>query len=334
MFNDDFRAYKSKVSQHISKFPDMTEEATKTVLIMPFLMLLGYDVFDPNEILPEYTCDVATKKGEKIDYAIMRDGDPVILVEAKRAGLKLQKQQQDQLYRYFSTNRCRIAVLTNGITYHFFSDINYPNVMDDDPFLSFNVLEDDEELFLSSLEQFHKENFNIKEILSKAVFLKYVKVVEQTLKQDLINPSDELVKYFLSRPEIKTGARITTQIIEKHRDATAEAMRKVMGVTINSVAPITSADAMITPPEEQIEDVGGVIGFVKQLPGNFDYQSKQERGVNSIYITRNNNTIGRIRVSKKRNAFRFDYTDLFSGKLYFVRAVEDCEQAITNTDYT
>lgn len=330
MFTDDFRAYKSRVSQHISKFPDMTEEATKTVLIMPFLMLLGYDVFDPNEILPEYTCDVATKKGEKIDYAIMRDGDPVILVEAKRAGLKLQKQQQDQLYRYFSTNRCRIAVLTNGITYHFFSDINYPNVMDDDPFLSFNVLEDDEDLFLSSLEQFHKENFNIKEILSKAVFLKYVKVVEQTLKQDLINPSDELVKYFLSRPEIKTGARITTQIIEKHRDATAEAMRKVMGVTVSSVV---SAPADIKPQVEKTEDIGGVIGFVKQLPGGYNCQSKLEHGVNSIYITRNNNMIGRIRVSKRSNTFRYDYTNLISGKIYFVRAVEECEQAIINTDY-
>ena len=330
MFTDDFRAYKTRVSQHISKFPDMTEEATKTVLIMPFLMLLGYDVFDPNEILPEYTCDVATKKGEKIDYAIMRDGDPVILVEAKRAGLKLQKQQQDQLYRYFSTNRCRIAVLTNGITYHFFSDINYPNVMDDDPFLSFNVLEDDEELFLSSLEQFHKENFNIKEILSKAVFLKYVKVVEQTLKQDLINPSDELVKYFLSRPEIKTGARITTQIIEKHRDATAEAMRKVMGVTVSSVV---SAPAAIKPQEEKTEVVGGVIGFVKQLSGGYDCQSKLDHGVNSVYIMRNNSTVGRIRVSKKRNTFRYDYTDLLSGKLYFVRGVEECEQVIINTDY-
>ncbi len=332
MFIDDFRAYKNRISQHISKFPDMTEEATKTVLIMPFLILLGYDVFDPNEILPEYTCDVATKKGEKIDYAIMRDGDPAILVEAKRAGLKLQKQQQDQLYRYFSTNRCRIAVLTNGITYHFFSDINYPNVMDDDPFLSFNVLEDDEDLFLPSLEQFHKENFNIKDILSKAVFLKYVKVVEQTLKQDLINPSDELVKYFLLRPEIKTGTRITTQIIEKHRAATAEAMRKVMGVTVNSAVSAVSA-RIARPAEKQDDDIGGVIGFIKQLPGGFDCQSKSEHGVNTIYISRNNNKIGRIRVSKKHNTFRYDYTNLLSGKLYFVRAVEDCEQAIANTDY-
>lgn len=323
MFTNDFRAYKNRVLQHISKFPDMTEEATKTVLIMPFLVLLGYDVFDPNEILPEYTCDVATKKGEKIDYAIMRDGDPVILIEAKRAGLKLQKQQQDQLYRYFSTNRCRIAVLTNGITYHFFSDINFPNVMDDDPFLSFNVLDDDEELFLPSLEQFHKDNFNIKEILSKAIFLKYVKVVEQTLRQDLMNPSDELVKYFLSRPEIKTGGRITTQIIEKHRAATAEAMQKVMGVTISQ-----SISDAASPVIFETMYSNSVIEFIKQISPETECKEEQHNGVTVVYLIKNGVTFGRIRYSVKRNSTRYDYTESVSGKLTFIHEIEEYKKLI------
>lgn len=91
MFADDFRSYKTRVLQYSDKFSEMTEEATKTALIMPFLVLLGYDVFNPNEVIPEYVCDVAGKKGEKIDYVILHDGEPVILIEAKRAGLKLQK---------------------------------------------------------------------------------------------------------------------------------------------------------------------------------------------------------------------------------------------------
>lgn len=316
MFNDDFHAYKKKISQHVSKLPDMTEEATKTGLIMPFLMLLGYDVFDPNEILPEYTCDVATKKGEKIDYAIMRDGDPAILIEAKRAGMKLQKQQHGQLYRYFSTNRARLAILTNGVTYNFYSDINAPNVMDDEPFLSFNVLEDEEDLFLSSLEQFHKSNFNLKEILSKAVFLKYIKVVEQTLKQDLINPSDEIVKYFLSRPEIKTGGRITTQIIEKHRAATAETMRKVMGITIN--APKGNVEEVAAATESPITS------YFKQLSPEIECDQEEIQGVTTIYIVRNNNKIGRLRVSMKNNIARYDFTDLGTGKLSFIHDVAEC----------
>ncbi len=306
MFIDDFHTYKHRVSQYVPKFSEMTEEATKTALIMPFLVLLGYDVFNPDEILPEYVCDVAGKKGEKIDYAILHDGEPIILVEAKRAGMKLQKQQQGQLFRYFSTSHCRIAVLTNGITYNFYSDINSPNVMDDDPFLSFNVLEDDEELFVSSLEQFCKERFSIKEILSKAVFLKYVKVVEQTLKQDLANPSDELVKYFLSRPEIKTGARITTQMIDKHRSATSEAMRKVMGATISTapvsvVVPIPTENAK---PQRTLAD--DVIDEIRSVNPELKCEYKGNGGIYSIVITDHGNMKGIIRVSKQR-ILKLDY---------------------------
>ena len=74
----------------------MTEEATKNALVMPFFAMLGYDVFDTNEFMPEFVCDFGTKKGEKIDYAILKDGEPVMMIEVKRAGAKLQKQQQAQ----------------------------------------------------------------------------------------------------------------------------------------------------------------------------------------------------------------------------------------------
>lgn len=316
MFKDDFRAFRNKVQQYSDKFDAMTEEATKNAIIMPFLVLLGYDVFDPEEIIPEYTCDVAGKKGEKIDYVILHDGEPTILIETKRAGLKLQKQQQGQLYRYFSTNRCRLAVLTNGITYSFFSDINAPNVMDDEPFLSFNILEDDEELFLSSLEQFHKSVFNVKDILTKAVFLKYLKVVEQTLRQDLINPSDELVKYFLSRPEIKTGNRITAQMIDKHRAATKEAMLKVMGAVI-SVNNAPSEQAQQTSTE--LNDI------ISSLPAGNEYRACDICGVTNIQVVRDGVVIGRLRVSTYHGKLRYDYTELGgSGKLHFLTGADEC----------
>lgn len=261
---------------------------------------------------------VPGKKGEKIDYVVLHEGEPIILIEVKRAGMKLQKQQQGQLYRYFSTNRCRLAVLTNGITYSFFSDINAPNVMDDKPFLSFNILEDDEELFLSSLEQFHKSTFNIKEILSKAVFLKYLKVVEQTLRQDLVNPSDELVKYFLSRPEIKTGNRITSQMIDKYRAATAEAMRNVMGASI-------FVNSQTTPDEPASSDNSQNSDLLKSLPEENEYRQSEICGVTNIQVIKDGMVIGRLRVSNYHGKPRFDYTEIGgSGKLHFIRCVEDC----------
>ena len=212
-FAERFEKYKKRISGMSENFSDMTEEATKAALIMPFFSMLGYDVFDPQEFVPEFICDVGTKKGEKIDYAIMNDGEPIILIEAKRAGMKLQKQQQGQLYRYFSVNRSRIAILTNGLQYNIYSDLNSPNVMDDEPFL------------------------DIASILSEAVYLKFFTVVEKTFRRDIEEPSDELVKYFLTRPEIFNGKRITSHIINKYRSVTAEALRKVMGVTINQSAP-------------------------------------------------------------------------------------------------
>lgn len=326
MFYDDFQTYKFRISKHLDKKSNMTEEATKNALIMPFFVLLGYDVFNPDEIMPEYTCDVATKKGEKIDYAIMQDGDPIILIEAKKAGLKLQKQQQGQLYRYFSTNHARLAILTNGITYNFYSDINAPNIMDDEPFLSFNVLEDDEDTFLTSLEQFHKNNFNLKEILSKAVFLKYIKVVEQTLKQDIISPSDELVKYFLMRPEIRTGNRITAQIIEKHRAATAETMQKVLGITINCNETPVTAEAQSTTRLTEKEN--GIVDCIKQISETLSYIEEFQCGIGIIYILKDGNSIGRIRYSKKHDQLRLDYTNLKSGKVSFAHNASECKDII------
>lgn len=241
-FNEKFQSYKKRVLGFKDNLNDMTEEATKNALVMPFFSMMGYDVFNPSEFIPEFVCDVGTKKGEKIDYAIMHDNEPIMLIEAKRAGMKLQKQQHSQLFRYFSVNRSRIAILTNGIQYNVYSDINSPNMMDDEPFFAFNILEDDESLYLQSLEQFTKENFDIKSILSKAVYLKYAKVVEKTLLKDFESPSDELVKYFLTQPEIKPNHRITSQMIEKYREITAKTIRKMMGITITNRVPETPID--------------------------------------------------------------------------------------------
>ena len=90
-----------------------TEEATKTALIMPFFSMLGYDVFNPQEFVPEFTADVGIKKGEKVDYAILKDGEPVILVECKSITENLDRHDS-QLFRYFGTTTAKFAILTNA----------------------------------------------------------------------------------------------------------------------------------------------------------------------------------------------------------------------------
>src|SRR3989304_10247913 len=124
-----------------------TEEGTKNALVMPFINnVLEYNVFDPAEVMPEFTADVGTKKGEKVDYAVLKDNKPIILFECKCVGADLNKEQASQLYRYFSVTEARFGVLTDGIVYRFYSDLEQPNKMDAKPFFEFNLLAFEEPL--------------------------------------------------------------------------------------------------------------------------------------------------------------------------------------------
>ena len=141
-FVDKLRDISARISEHGLQVE--TEEATKNAFIMPFISALGYDVFNPSEVIPEFTADVGTKKGEKVDYAVTKDGKVILLIECKKISADLQKDHASQLYRYFSTTEARFGVLTNGSDYAFYSDIDESNKMDSKPFFEFNLLDFDD----------------------------------------------------------------------------------------------------------------------------------------------------------------------------------------------
>jgi len=136
-FNERIMAIAERIPQIIDSLE--TEEATKNALIMPFIQALGYDIFNPQEVVPEFVADVGTKKGEKVDYAIKQNGDVIILIECKQANANLNEANTNQLYRYFTTTKARIAILTNGVIYRFYSDLEEPNKMDQKPFLELDM---------------------------------------------------------------------------------------------------------------------------------------------------------------------------------------------------
>ena len=175
-----------------------TEEATKNAFVMPFINALGYNVFDPTEVVPEFTADVGVKRGEKVDYAIMRDGSPIILFECKAARVDLDKEHASQLYRYFSVTDARFGILTNGIIYRVFSDLESPNKMDSRPFLEFSLLEITDDVS-DELKKFAKESFDLESILSTASDLKYTKGIKRLLVEEWTNPSEEFVRLLASR---------------------------------------------------------------------------------------------------------------------------------------
>jgi hypothetical protein len=169
--------FTDKIKSLADRAPDLvshleTEEATKNALVMPFIAALGYDVFNPQEVVPEFTADIGIKKGEKVDYAIKNDGRIAILVEAKKAGANLDEGSHSQLLRYFTVTHARIAVLTNGTEFRFFSDLDEPNKMDGSPFLTLDLLSLREDL-LPELSKLTKESYDLDEMLSRANEVKY-----------------------------------------------------------------------------------------------------------------------------------------------------------------
>lgn len=192
----DFKDLILQISSRIDKVKDnlLTEEATKNALIMPFIQALGYDIFNPLEVLPEMTCDVGTKKGEKIDYAILKDGEPIILIECKQWQQDLNLHG-NQLLRYFNVSKAKFGVLTNGIIYRFYTDLLEPNKMDEKPFLEVNLL-DLKDNQIEELKKFHKSYFDIETILSSANELKYTGELKAAITKEFASPSADFVKYF------------------------------------------------------------------------------------------------------------------------------------------
>lgn len=202
------------LSKRVEQIKDQiqTEEATKMSLIMPLFQALGYDVFNPMEFVPEYVADVGIKKGEKVDYAILTDGEPTILVEAKWCGEPLDKHG-NQLFRYFTTTKAKFGILTNGVEYRFFTDLDEPNKMDEKPFFEFNITQIKEQ-DITELKKFHKANFDVEAVFSAAEDLKYTNQIKLLLKRQLNEPEDIFINYILN--EIYDG-RKTQTIIDKFK---------------------------------------------------------------------------------------------------------------------
>ena len=237
-----FTARIPKLSESIS-----TEEATKTALVMPFLGILGYNVFDPTEVIPEFTADHGTKKGEKVDYAVCLNSQPEILIECKALGSDLNNNQASQLFRYYSVTNARVGVLTNGVKYRFFSDLDSPNKMDDKPFYEVDML-NLRDKDLNELKRFTKEVFDPDDLTSVAISLKYTNEIIQILQDELNSPSDEFVKFFAR--QVYNGP-IKKNVLEKFRFIVKDARTQFINEKINSRLKMAMSD---TKPDEKVAD--------------------------------------------------------------------------------
>ena len=206
-------------------------------------------------------------KSEKVDYALKRNGKPIILVEVKSAGKDLAHEHTAQLQRYFSTKLdVRFGLLTNGRDYMFYADLDRPNVMDDEPFLTVNMV-DFEEPLAAYLSAFSKYSFDLESAKTLALKLKYKSLLRRTLEQEVRSPSDELIRLLIKRirPELKS---VTKRVIAEMTPIVKDEWREVFSGRTTAPIPISSTvkplkTKIVTPRD------------VQQIPVFANYRSQQ-----------------------------------------------------------
>lgn len=243
----------SRIQKQVSFI--QTEEATKNALVLPFLNALGYNVFDPTEVVPEFITDIGTKKGEKVDYAIFRDGKPIILIECKHVGSDLNINHASQLFRYFHVTEARIGVLTNGVTYRLFTDLEQPNKMDERPFMEFDLFNfNDHEV--TEIKKLSKADFSIDEMLAAAHDLKYVRAFKNYLDSQFSRPNEEFVRFVAK--QVYDGV-LTAKMKDQFSALIARTMQQFLNEkmaakfkSVLSEAGTNVAPALNAPPAETV----------------------------------------------------------------------------------
>lgn len=226
----DFKERLMTLAERVGRLKEQvaTEEATKMSFIMPFLNALGYDVYDPTQVTPECICDYGTKKGEKIDYTVNIDGKPIMIIECKHWAQDLEKHKA-QLFRYFQVSPAKFGLLTNGIVYKFFTDLETPNKMDDMPFFEVNILEL-RESHIDKLREFSREKYDVNTILNSATELKYVGALRALISNLATAPTDDYVR-FLAK-QVYEGV-VTAKIVEEFRPMIVRAHNQIVAENVN-----------------------------------------------------------------------------------------------------
>jgi hypothetical protein len=273
--------FKDQVAQLASRVEKMlpqiqTEEATKNALVMPFIQIMGYDVFNPFEVNPEFIADLGIKKGEKVDYAIMKDGDPTILIECKHH-LENLDPHNSQLFRYFHTTKAKFGLLTNGLVYRFYTDLVEKNKMDSTPFFEFKLTEI-KEAELAELKKFHKSYFDVENITNTASELKYLNELKTLLHQEIAEPSDSFITFFTKQiyPKVIT-AKVKEQfapIIKRtFNQLISDAINERLKSALNQEKLKDSAEAAKIEEATVAEPVSGIVTTEEEIEGFFIVKS-------------------------------------------------------------
>lgn len=312
----DFKDQILQLAERIQKQKDSiaTEEATKTAFIMPMIAALGYDVFNPFEVIPELDCDLIKKKGEKIDYAIMKDESPIILIECKHCKQDLNLHDT-QLQKYFVASKARFGVLTNGIEYRFYTDLEKINIMDEKPFLIVDMLELSD-ADIEQLKKFHKSYYSEEDVLSTANELKYTTEIKSILNNEFSSPTPEFVRFFAR--QAYTSGQITSKVIDMFTPLVKKSISSIINDIISDRLNTAIKNGEQTSDPLQMSDNTSINTSTEnteeKLPDGVVYMDK-ESGIVTTQEELDAYNIVRSILRKSVDVARITYRDY---KSYFV----------------
>jgi len=266
---------RDKLKKINDKNQNLDEEQTKAIFISPFLRALGYQTDDPDLVMVQYRADPHDIKGGKVDYALLREGDPVIYVEAKPLHDTLENPKYiNQIRRYFSGfKKVHFVILTNGNQYQFFTDLREPNRLDRKPFRVFNLSEVNKDLekYLSLLSP---QSFNSEKAKHLAVQWARSEQVYTYLKQQFDTPSEKFVSL------------LSKLIFSSSKLEIKEDVKKALRDVDLSLADSESEDLSIIGPDPSEEKNPFAIEFAKrQKIEYFRFQNEKIIGnISDMYV--------------------------------------------------
>lgn len=292
-----------------------SEEATKNSLILPFLQTMGFDVFNPLEVRPEFDASFGEAKNARIDYAVFKDDAPIIFIEAKPVSDSL-KGHYAQLRAYFNTTpTVRIAIITNGVNYRFYTDLAEPHLMDNNPFFEIDIscLSDED---INVLANFRRDEFDIQKILTFAETLTYTNNITLHLENIFREPTDDFIYYILNidKTSFKVSA-ITTTVIERFRPIVKKSISQALvnlvqkglasPASIEVAAVTDSADTkrqIVTTGDElkAFEMIKAILAEAGKEAGQIQY--KDTTAYFSIFIKNPSNWIARINLDSAKKS--------------------------------
>ena len=208
----------------------ISEQQTIISYVLPFLRYLGYDTSDQNQFRAEYSVKIGAKTFW-VDLAVLDQTppQPIIFIECKSLDSKLQDGDREQLSSYCNMKKTvKFGILTNGYEYQFYTDLDHKNVLDEQPFLSFN-LETDTNEYIEHLSAFTRQNFDAAEAHLLAERLSYRPKVLDYFERERKKPSDELARLIAKHAIGELGKAKKKDVWSKIKSILPEILSDLLG---------------------------------------------------------------------------------------------------------